>query len=149
MARDIFNREVDLGTPIAADAIRMLIPDIGNEDMLIQRAQIQYNQNISRFWEVGSPKVYFYAGRTLGSAQFDRIIAGKGISNGFVARFGDVCQIAGNHMTLQIMTGCTSPAAMGAIQLTGCVINTLAYSIQAEDMVIHEAIGMMFAMLKI
>jgi len=149
MARDIYNREVQLGTPIAADAVRMLIPAIGNEDFLIQRAQIQYNQNISRFWEVGSPNVYFFAGRTLGAAQFDRVVGGKGISGQFVKQFGDVCNIAGNHLTLNMMAGCAPPEDKGKLQVSGAVINSLAYSIAAEEMVIHETVGMMFARLNI
>ena len=62
---DIFGRAVDIGTPMSADGVRLIIGDLG-EDMMVQQISTQYQQNVNRLWEVGSPKTYLIAGRTQG-----------------------------------------------------------------------------------
>ena len=144
---DVFGRNVELGTPLAADSIRLLIPDIGNEDMLVQQLSLNYQQNINRLWEVGSPKTYFIAGRTEGNMSIKRVIGTSGIANAFIAKYADVCNIAGNHMTLSMTAGCGTTAGtdQGSITVSGCVLVSIAYSVQAQDMIINEDLGLRFA----
>lgn len=148
MARDIFQREVDLGTPLAADATRLLVSELGNEDMLIQNVEIRYEQNINRIWEVGSPKVFFIAGRTAGTMQVARIIGGKGVQGDFIRNYGDVCKMRDKHLTLLLQAGCDSPQSKGKITASGVVITSVAYSVAAADMIINEAVSLMFARLE-
>lgn len=148
MARDIFNRVVDLGQPLAADATRMLLPFVGDEDFMLQSVNLQYNQKISRLWEVGSNKTFFFAGRTEGNINAKRIVGNKNAALSFVKQFGDVCNMAGNMLTLQLDSGCTDFVSRGSIKASGCVINSVAYSIQAQEMIINEDVGIMFARLE-
>jgi hypothetical protein len=148
MARDVFNREVDLGAPLAADATRLLLADIGEEDMLVQNVSIQYKQNINRLYEVGSSKTFFIAGRTEGTISIKRIIGGKGVQGGFVTKYGDVCNMANNHMTFTFEAGCTDGSNVGKITASACVIQSVAYSVAASDMIINEDITLMFARLE-
>lgn len=148
MGQDIFNRVVDLGQPLAADATRMLLPFVGDEDFLLQSVQIQYQQKITRLWEVGSNKTYFFAGRTEGNINAKRIIGNKNASLSFIQQFGDVCNMAGNHLTLQLDSGCSGFASRGALSASGCVINSVAYSMQAQESIINEDVGIMFALLE-
>lgn len=148
MARDIYNRVVDLGQPLAADATRMLVPFLGDEDFLLQSVQIQYQQRVTRLWEVGSNKTYFFAGRTEGNINAKRIVGNRNTSLSFVQQFGDVCNMMGNHLTLQLESGCTGFASRGSISASGCVINSVAYSIQAQESIINEDVGIMFARLE-
>lgn len=143
--QDIFGRLVDLGQPFAADAARLLIPSIGNEDQLVQQFTAQYQQNINRLWEVGSPKTYFVAGRTQGQMTIKRVVGAKGIANEFISKFGNVCNIAGNHMTLALVTGCNNSGGQGSITAAGCVITSVAYAVAAVDMIINEDLSLLFA----
>lgn len=147
MPRDIFNRLVDLGQPIAADATRLVLPYIGGEDMLVQEVSVTYNQNVSQVWEVGSSYTYFIAGRTNGAMTVARIVGAKGIGREFIAKFADVCQMPGNHMTLQFFAGCTEGQALGSLKVEGAVITSLVYRVQAQDMIINENFNLMFARL--
>ena len=147
MARDIFQRQVELGTPLAADATRLLLPDLGDGDLMVQSVSVQYQQNINRLWEVGSFKTFFIAGRTQGTLQLKRVIGAKGLSTGFIQRYGDVCQIRSNQMTLSLGASCTDFQNQGGLKVEGCVITSVGYSIAAADMIINEDIAMMFAKL--
>lgn len=147
MARDIFQRQVDLGTPLAADATRLVLPDIGDEDMLVQNFTAQYQQNVNRLYEVGSFKTYFIAGRTSGTMQIKRIVGGKGIGANFIKQFADVCKIQGNHFSISLSAGCSSGQDLGSLQFEGVVITSIAYSVAAQDMIINEDFTLLFAKL--
>jgi hypothetical protein len=147
MAKDVFNREVNLGTPLAAESTRLLVAGLTDEDMLAQNVRIEYKQNINRLWEVGSSKQFFIAGRTEGTMSVGRVVGGKGVSGEFIKQYGDVCNIASNHITLKLDAGCGSTSDKGSITASGVVVNSVAYNVQAQDMIINEEVSMMFARL--
>ena len=144
---DLFGRTVELGSPWSADGVRMIVGDIG-EDMLVQQVSTQYQQNINRLWEVGSPKTYFIAGRTQGQMQMRRVIgSGRGVNNSFISKFGNVCSM--QPLVLKGVVSCAScdvkPMPKDLISLSGVVITSVAYSIAAVDMIINEDLTMLFA----
>jgi hypothetical protein len=150
---DILGRVVDIGAPMSADGIRMIIPDIGGEDHLVQQVAIQYQQNINRLWEVGSAKTFFVAGRTQGQLQIKRILGpNNGSSGSFIAQYGNVCNIASNHFTLAAAASCVGacgvPSPAPLLSCSGCVISSVGYSISAADMLINEDITMLIARLE-
>jgi len=145
--RDVYERVVDLGTPLAADATRLILPDLGNEDLLVQNFSAQYQQNINRLWEVGSSKTYFIAGRTQGQIQVKRVIAGKGVSTNFIKTYGDVCNIQNARMTISLSQGCRDAQDKGSLNFEGVVITSVGYSVAAADMIINEDFSMLFAKL--
>lgn len=147
MARDIYNRLVDLGQPIAADATRLVLPYIGGEDMLVQEVNVTYNQNVSQIWEVGSSFTYFVAGRTNGAMTVGRIVGAKGIGTEFIQKFADVCNMVENHMTLQFFAGCQEGQALGSLKVEGAVITSIVYRVQAQDMIVNENFSLIFARL--
>ena len=151
MATDIFNREVDLGLPMAADQTRLIFAQLGdNTDLLVQQVAIQYAQNINRLWEVGSANTYFIAGRTQGTCSLKRVLGHNGVSTSFIQQYGDVCNMAGNTLSFDFQAGCTpgSAGSVGNMTCSGAVINSLAYSVAAADMIINEDMTMMFARLE-
>ena len=150
MAQDIFAREVDLGDPLSADAVRLVFPTIGTEGMLMVQASFQYQQNVTRLWEVGSAKTYFFAGRTEGQITAKRVIGNSNAALGFVAQFGNVCNMAKNSLALVLKAGCGSAngTTRGTLQAEGVVIKSVAYSITAQEMLINEEISMLFAYMK-
>jgi hypothetical protein len=148
LARDVYNREVDLGQPFSADAARLLFEG-GTQDMLVQSLSIQYKQNVTRLWEVGSGKQYFVAGRTEGQFTMNRIVGPKPVNKDFMNRYGDVCQIAGKHLTFLLQAGCGTADNRGRITADGVVLTQVTYQVQAQDMVIQEGISAIFARLEI
>lgn len=151
MGNDIFNRVVDLGQPLAADATRLILPasiGLSGEDMLVQNFAINYAQNVTRLWEVGTQKTYFFAGRTQGSINIKRIIGNKGTSSAFIKQYGDVCNMAGNHLSVSMEAGCSAAEKRGSLTAAACVITAVAYSIAAADMIINEDVTLMFARLE-
>jgi hypothetical protein len=149
MPTDVFNREVTLGTPLAAESTRLIIAGLTDEDMLAQNITIQYSQSINRLWEVGSPKTFFIAGRTQGTINVKRVVGGKGIAKQFITDYGDVCNMRGNVIKLSFDAGCDNSSQIGEVTASGVVINSIAYSVAAADMVVNEDLAMLFARLEI
>ncbi len=137
-----------LRSAFGAEHDNLILSEIGDEDLLIQSVAIQYQQNINRLWEVGSSKTFFIAGRTQGTIQIKRVLGGQGVSGEFVQKYGDVCNIAGNHMTFTFEAGCEDGAGLGKITASACVIQSVGYSVAAADMVVNEDLNLMFARLE-
>ena len=147
--RDIYNRQIDLGAPMSADAIRVLISKYFEEDMMMQSVNFRYQQAVTRLWELGSFKTFMFAGRTEGDIQAKRVIGAKSIALSFVKEYGDVCNMMKNHLTLKIEPGCTSQGEYGTASITarGCVVNSVSYAVQAQDKIINEDMAIMFVAL--
>lgn len=150
---DILGRVVDIGSPMSADGIRMVLPDLGSGDLMVQQIAIQYQQNVNRLWEVGSAKTYFVAGRTQGQLQVRRILGpSNGSSGAFITKYGNVCNIASNNFTLtnavSCVGNCSQPTPKQFLKCSGCVITSLGYSISAQDMLINEDLTLLIARLE-
>jgi len=140
---DIFSREATVGDPFSADDSELLFRGGDAQTMVVQSLMIQYEQAITRAWEVGSSKQYFIAGHQQGTGSMKRIIGPKPIASQFMAQYGDVCQIQQNHITFVVKGDCSTNG--GRIRVTGVVITSVQYEVQAQDMVIHETLSMMIA----
>ncbi len=147
---DIFGRAVDIGTPMSADGVRLIVGDLG-EDMLVQQISTQYQQNVNRLWEVGSPKTYFIAGRTQGQLQIKRVLGPKnGVSQAFIKKYGNVCNIQSSQITLALVVSClqncdVNPNPQPAIKCSGVVLTSVGYAVSAVDMIINEDLTLLFA----
>lgn len=147
---DVFGRIVDIGDPFSADGVRLLTSEFGREDFLVQQVASQYQQNVNRLWEVGSPKTYFVAGRTQGQMQIRRVIGpNRGVFHQFIEKYGNVCNIQGNHITLALVAECANCESdvqpKASVKLSGCVVTSVAYSVAAVDMIINEDLTLLFA----
>ena len=150
MARDIFQREVDTGAPIAADATRILIPGMTDESFLGQSLQVQYAAAITRLYEIGSSKTYFVAGRTNGQMAIRRIIGGQGFSKAFIEKFGNVCNInKGNNITIDMSAGCDTSTGRGTLTARNCVISQIGYSVSTPQLFINEDVNLLFVRLDV
>ena len=149
MAKDIFNREVDLGQPFSSDRARLLFPG-QDQNMLVQSLNITYNQQITRLWELGSARQYFVAGRTSGTANLVRVVGPKPVASDFMEQFGDVCNIQSTHITFDLVPGCgENEIEGGSIKISGVVISQVGYQVQAQDTLVQEQVALMFARLEI
>ncbi len=155
MANDIFNRRTDtFGGSFSADSASITFPNVlglagqfaGNFGLLVQRMNAAYQQQVTRLYEVGSPSIYYVAGRTSGDISLDRIVGPSTLQQLFYKKFGDVCMAPSNTLDFSLRTGC-SDLRGGTASFTAyfCVITGLGLGIQASDSLINENLRMMFS----
>ena len=140
---DIFSREASIGEPFSADDSELLFVGGDAQTMIVQNLTVNYRQNITRLWEIGSDKQYFVSGHQEGDATMARVVGPKPVAGEFMAQYGDVCNIQSNHITFVVKGDCSTKG--GRIKITGVVITQVSYSVRAQDMVINEQVSMLVA----
>jgi len=140
---DIFNREAIVGEPFSADDSELLFVGGDSQTMVVQSLNINYEQTITRLWEVGSSKQYFVSGHQQGTATMARVVGPKPVAGAFMEQYGDVCNIQSNHVTFVVKGDCSVKG--GRIKVTGVVITSVSYAIRAQDMVVNETVNMLIA----
>lgn len=157
---DLFGRrQLQYGGSFAADAAIINFSFTGNSGagvgsqvgwvgLLVQQLTAGYSQRMTRAYELGSQKVYFIVGRPQGQFSMQRLIGPSALMSAFYYKFGNACCVASNIFSLNASTGCTpltDTEAVGQVstinyQFNGVLITGLQISVQAENMVISEAI---------
>ena len=138
---DIFGRDAEPGSPFSADDSTLLFKGGDAQTMVVQSLSINYQQNITRLWEVGSTKQFFVSGHQQGTANMARVVGPHPVAAAFMTQYGDVCKIAENAMTFRIKGDCSTNG--GSIKATGVVVTQVAYSVRAQDMVVNENLDML------
>ena len=158
MAKDIFNRESDvIGGAFTAEGARLTFPGLGKfiqggEDaagLIVQNLGLDYTQQITRIFELGSPRVYYIHGRSQGNIQLQRVVGPRSIAEEFYRTYGDVCNVKKNILQFDIKTGCVEEDVFGhsAFVAKGVVITTIGIRVASQDVVINEATQMIFSAL--
>jgi len=152
MARDVYSRQVTFGGAFSADGARITFAGFG-AGLLVQTLSYQYQQAISRLYEVGSADIYLVAGRTQGQVSMARVLGPKKILPAFYRKFGDVCLAGENNMKFSARTGCAGggndAGALQQINIKHIVITSMGGSVNANDMIINEQLSMMFLFMQI
>lgn len=148
---DVFGNSVDFGTGFKAALATCTFASVKGTDpglgVLVQNVQAQYQQQVTRVWELASSKTYYIAGRSLGQMSIARIVGPQSVQSDFVTQFGDVCKATANTFDINPKAGVCPPnstANMGR-RFHNCVITSVGMSMQAQDMVINENMQLMFA----
>lgn len=153
---DIFGRRaLQFGGAFAADSAQIDlgircegIP--GGSGLLTQQLNIQYQQPITRLYEVGTQFTYSVAGRPQGTASLARILGPGTVMAELYSCLGDVCQADKNDMCFCIQAGCLSTThGYEGMQLCikNVVLQSLGFSVQAQDMIINEQMSLFFTAL--
>jgi hypothetical protein len=166
MAEDIFGREIEFGGSFAADKARLTLGGLseaisgGTSDemtgFLVQNLNVQYSQQITKIYEVGGKRIYYVGGRTQGQITMTRVIGPKSISAEFYTKYGDICSIPtdGNGISFDLQGSDCGPdgnsgvGAKGTYTAQHCVITTVGFSVQAQDMLINEQVTLMIGSLE-
>ena len=147
---DIFNRTIVDGGQQSADAAVLTFAGAGAASksthlvgvgQLVQNLNIQYQQNIQRFYDISSNKLYYVGGRTQGTATIGTLLGPAAVSTGMYLQLGDVCKAKENTVDFTIGAVCgTSNGVTGKTTYTCelCVMSSLQIQIQAEQMVIQH-----------
>lgn len=174
MARDVFQRTNDtFGGSFAADGATVTFPEFGllnannsadvnspGTGLLVQNLSSQYNQMITKIYEVGSPNIYYIGGRTQGNLGLSRILGPRPIQLGFYEKFSDVCDAATNQMNISLLSRCPTQDVADQNQNFNrgettiynhkfCVIMGLSMAINSQDSIINEQSQVMFGALNL
>ena len=150
---DIFNRTTDqFGGSFPADQARVTFPALtgGGSDsgLVMQNLTMQYQQQLTRLYEIGSPAVYYVGGRTDGNASVQRVIGPRAISAAFYSTYGDVCNARTNTLHFSATQGCGDAQGARAAYTAHFVVATaVGLNVGARDLLINETLNMMFSSL--
>ena len=147
---DVFGRQpLQFGGAFAADSAICTFGGIagGGVGLLTQQLNFQYQQQITRIYEVGTTNTYYVAGRSQGSSSVNRVLGPRPVSAAFYAAYGNICNAANNTLIFQVVAGCNAPGDVGngfTFAMVGSVIVSLGMSVQAENMIVNESLNLMF-----
>ena len=150
---DVFGRRpLTFGGAFAADSAIMSVGVLGDAGtgFIIQTLSIQYQQPITRIYEVGSQYTYYVAGRPQGTANVAAVIGPGKLIATFFESIGDVCNAAGNDLTFGVQPGCLgSSYKYPGIQFIAknIVLQSIGVSVAAQDMVINQQLSLFFTAL--
>jgi hypothetical protein len=154
---DLFGRLApQFGGAFASDSALLAFAGLGlagGVGLLTQQLSFQYQQNITRLFEVGTNWTYYVAGRAMGSASLSRVLGPRPVVFSFYTVYGNACNAATNTITFSMQQGCVSPtdpqaaATLRFMWLVGCVIQSVGFSAQAEQMMVNEQVQMMYVSL--
>lgn len=145
MATDIFSRTVSYGGAFSADGATLTFSQFG-AGLLAQSIQWQYQQNVTRLYEVASSAIYLVAGRTQGQAGVQRVMGPTALAESFYTTYGDVCNADTNTLTFVTQTGCSGSSTDDTVTITlnGVVIVSYGGAVSAQDMVVNETLALLF-----
>jgi hypothetical protein len=163
MPNDIFNRSGEtFGGSFAADGATVvfatggsgsgsLVGASGGVGLLAQQIQVGYQQQIMRFYEIGSQYTFLVAGRAQGQFSMGQILGPRPVQTAFYSNYGDVCNAANNNLNFSVSAGCNGNSASTTGSLNFSIVNvvltSIALTVAAQDMVINQQVAAMFVAL--
>ncbi len=151
MAADLFGRNVGrLDGVFAADQARLNFFGMAI-GVLVQQMSINYQQAVTRLYEVGSDSQYYIGGRTQGQITVNRVIGPSGGAKTFYQKFGNVCGSRGRSIMFKLtQTDCsTSAGTPTTFFANNTVITAVSVGVAAQDMIIGENTNLMFTSLEV
>jgi hypothetical protein len=127
--------------------------------MLIQNMQFNYQQSIQMLYELGSngpagnnaatTNVYYVAGHAQGSANISRIVGPGKLLVSFFKKYGNVCtpgdcKFGGAQAKCPEGPGNANTAGSLNYTLKSCVLTQIGASVNSNDVVMSEQLGLMF-----
>jgi hypothetical protein len=150
MALDIFGRlPQQFGGAFSADSAIASFSGLagGGVGLLTQQIQFTYQQRVTRLYEIGSRFTFYVVGRSSGEASINRVLGPRPVSLAFYRAYGNPC--TSGTLLFQVGVGCFlgENSATLAFLLTGVLITSITIAVRAEDMVVAEALQMMYVAL--
>jgi len=166
--RDIFgSRSATFGGAFSADDafIQFPVKDSSGRataaeiPLLLQNASFNYQQEITRLYELTSSNIYYVRGRSQGTGQLSQVLGPAKLSQNFLRKYGSVCNAADNILHFSMLAGCRSDGDAVASGFGGTssgrswsdshsftakfvVINSIGLQMAAQSMIIQQTIGM-------
>lgn len=149
MANNVFSRaQNQFAGAFSADGAALSFAG-GVVGLVTQSLSVNFSQNISQLFELGSDKTYFIIGRARGQMQLSKVLGPAALSTVFYTKFGDGCNIANNTIAFSVNGTCgTQDNGTLNVTVKYAVIVSLGLSVGAQDMIIQEGISLMFTSLE-
>ena len=124
--------------------------------LMMQSLQVTYQRPITKIYDLGvftkESRVYYVEGRPNGSMQIGRIV-GFGYTMGkFYKEYGDACQAKDKTLRLKLGSSVCAAASSGTgilgvktISMSACVLTSVGFSVQAQQLIVNENSAMEFA----
>jgi hypothetical protein len=137
--------------PVVGGAAALPLAGIG---LITQNISINYQQPITRIYEIGARFEYYIAGRPQGNASIGRIVGPRPVSTAFYSTFGNVCKGPLISLIFAGAAGCEAVPALGGdngfmFMLNGAILQGIGMSVAAQDMIINEQLSFMFIALMV
>ena len=155
--QDLYGRLApQFGGAFSADSALLAFAGLGlagGVGLLTQQLNFQYAQNIQRLYEVGTNWTFYVTRRAQGSASMSRVLGPRPVIFSFYSVYGNACNAATNTITFSMQQGCVAPndpqaaATLRLLWLIGIVIQSVAFSAQAEQMIVNEQVQLMYVTL--
>ena len=149
MAKDIY--DVTLGNPVAWKLDGLLI-NFGdkNKDLLATSCNLSYQRSLSNHFPINTDQRIIVSGTPQGTLQIGSIVGPVGDLKAFLDRFGDVCQV--NTNTMSIRPGGIKPCKgegrgkLLKFTLSGCLINSFGLTVENSNGmgIVNSSISMQF-----
>ena len=124
--------------------------------MLVQNLGFNYQQQVTRIFEIGTNLQFYVAGRTQGQMSLGRVLGPRPIALAFYQKYGNVCEAATNILDIQLATGCRATGEFASVNgqiyaftMKFVVITSIGVTMAAQDMLINEQLSAMFASLNL
>jgi hypothetical protein len=156
---DVFGRsDSPFVGAFSADQSRLFFADQNMAGSLTQNLNVQYNQTVSPLFEIGSSNRYYVVGRTSGNMGLGLIIGPAKFNTAFIQRLGNVCASGSRRVSLELGGGLCQGGSLGGLSAQGgandvkltadaCVAMGITYGVQSQDVLVNEAIQIMFGQL--
>jgi hypothetical protein len=129
-----------------SDKLKLKFDGVG-PGLLVQQMNFNYQQMVQMLFEVGESNIYYVGGHAQGQVQMSRIVGpGKALGS-FFTKYGDICQPGACMFEAQ--GGCGNAEGGVTYRLEHCILNQVGAGVTAQEIVITENIGMMFANLDV
>lgn len=116
---------------------------------VVQQVGMQYQQQITTLYEIGSNNVYYVGGRAQGNLHIARVAGPQAVPGIILDSFNNIC--APGQMTLSAGSdkceaggSFTGGVDSGKYKLDGVLVMSLGISTQAQDVVVNEQMGFQF-----
>lgn len=126
-----------------ADDLKMTFGGAGGDGALVQQANFTLTRNVNMLYEIGSTNVYYVGNRRQGQAQLNRIVGGGGTMSALLSKFGNMCEP--DTITLTASGGCGGGGGSVNYNLKEATLTQIGASVTAQEIVITEQLGFIFA----
>jgi len=155
--QDIFGYKRQKPTGVfSADLATLNISNKDAKGLLVQNWRFTYSHDVQEIYEIGSSNIYWVKGHPTGNGQLGRIIGKSGEDLKFFSdKSYDACQ-GGDDMLIKMRPGmCAnatdteSVAETISMTLVGCIVTSIGFTVQAQDVKIMEDLTIKFASLEL
>lgn len=137
----VFNRT----TTTTGGPADIAIGDI-SEKLYVQSLTVNYQQPVNQMYDLGSKNRLFVAGRPSGNAQLQRVVGPSAVATIWLGQFTDPCKITSNTMVLAFDPKCSSTGTSNMKRtMYYCLVTSVGFSIQAENMVMNDNTQLIFS----